>query len=239
MQLVNPTDAQRVPQAPIPTAWAARLIERFKALYGHKFAQQWSSTDPKRLVEIWAEEIADYTAEELQRGLSACRGRPWPPTLPEFLSLARPGLNPEAAYHEAVAGMSARSRNEMGNWTHPGIYWAAVRVTSHDLLNQGWQAIKPRWEAALRDIMAQGRWEPVPAPALALTAPGKSTPSREEAHSFLRELKNRVGVDLTARPRDHRAWPHKVMARVARGENVSPFVVAAAQAAIDKAREVA
>ncbi|MDQ4679426.1 hypothetical protein, partial [Stenotrophomonas maltophilia group sp. RNC7] len=63
MQLVHATE---VPP-PVPVAWAARVIERMQALYGAKFAQQWEGIEPARLAEAWAQEIADYTAEEIQR----------------------------------------------------------------------------------------------------------------------------------------------------------------------------
>ncbi|MNV16291.1 hypothetical protein D3C71_1070460 [compost metagenome] len=139
MQLAHTTDAL----PPVPVAWAARLIERMQALYGAKFAQQWDGIAPARLAEVWAEEIAGYTAEEIQRGLASCRGRTFPPTLPEFLGLCRPTLNPETAYHEAVAGMSARSRGVIGNWTHPGVYWAAARVgLSEQAATRAWDVLK-------------------------------------------------------------------------------------------------
>ena len=228
MQLAHTSDAVHVP----PVAWAARLIERMQALYGLKFAQQWDGIAPARLAEVWAEEIAGYTAQEIQRGLASCRGRTFPPTLPEFLGLCRPTLNPETAYHEAVAGMSARARGETGTWTHPGVFWAAMRVGQHDLLNQGWQAIRTRWEFALRDVMAQGQWEPVPEPQLALAAPGGTIPSRAEAQAFLREIKAKTGSSLFATTEDPRAWAQRVIDRAKNGTAVTPTVLRMAQTAI-------
>lgn len=218
--------------APVPLAWAARLIERMQALYGAKFAQQWEGIAPARLAEVWAQEIADYSAEEIQRGLASCRGRTFPPTLPEFLGLCRPTLHPETAYHEAVAGMAARARGEHGVWTHPGVYWAAMRISQHDLLNQGWQAIKTRWEYALRDVMAQGRWDPIPTPSIALVAPGGTVATREEAQSFLREIMDKTGQAFPSPIADHRAWAQRLVDRAKKGETVSPTALRMAQNAM-------
>lgn len=233
MQLAHATEAP----APLPVAWAARLIERMQALYGRKFAEQWEGIEPARLAEVWAQEIADYTAEEIQRGLASCRGRTFPPTLPEFLGLCRPTLNPEAAYHEAVAGVSARSRGVIGQWSHPGVYWAAQRVGAHDLLNMGWQAIRSRWEYALRDVMAQGKWEAIPTPSLALVAPGGNVSTREEALAFLRDIKQRTGHSLLPSIMDHRAWAQRIVAKAQNGESVTPTVLRMAQRAIDAPTE--
>lgn len=229
MQLVHATEAP----PPVPVAWAARVIERMQALYGAKFAQQWEGIEPARLAEAWAQEIADYTAEEIQRGLASCRGRTFPPTLPEFLGLCRPTLNPETAYHEAVAGMSARSRGVIGQWSHPGVFWAARRVGAYDLLNMGWQAIRGRWEYALRDVMAQGKWEPVPHPRQRLAAPGGTVSSREESLAFLREIKERTGGSLPPAVADHRSWAHRIVARARKDDSVSLTVLRMAQRAID------
>ncbi|MDQ2150076.1 hypothetical protein RBI22_15260 [Alcaligenaceae bacterium C4P045] len=236
MQLVNATNPPAQPHAQpaaMPTPWAARLVERLQALYGKKFTDQWGAIKPERLIEIWAEELGGYTAEEIQRALTACRGRIFAPTLPEFLMLARPSLNTEAAYHEAVTGCAARANGEMGNWSHPAVYWAAQRVTSYDLLNNGWQVVKGRWEAALRDIMAQGRWEAIPAPALALTAPERTPPSREEAQAFIRQIKDQLGMTPFNPDQDPKAWAHKIIKRANEGKTVSAASLSAAMAALE------
>lgn len=204
-------------QSAIPIAWAARLIERMQALYGAKFAQQWDSIAPARLAEIWAEELAGLSGDEIATGLAACKTRPWPPTLPEFIGLCRPWMDAETAFREAVAGMAERNGGGMGKWSHPAVYWAAVRIGAHDLLSTGWQAMRTRWEAALRDVMAQGRWHPIPAPALQLTAPGGATTSRAQAQGFLDQIKRDTG--MSAMPasgvEDTKAWARRILANMA------------------------
>src|SRR5690606_23851424 len=150
------------------------LIERMQSLYGAQFSRQWEGVPTDRLVTVWAEGLAGYTGEEIRRGLQACKSQKFAPTLPEFLLMCRPELDAATAHQEAVQGMEARRRGETGEWSHPAVYWAAVKVGQHDLLNMGWQAIKGRWEKALRDQFAKGDWEPVPVPAVALPSPGKT-----------------------------------------------------------------
>lgn len=212
---MHPATTERPNVSPFPVPWAVKLVDRLHVLYGAQFLRQWEGIDKRALALAWAEDLAGYTGDEIARGLAACKAKPFPPTLPEFLLLCRPTLNPEAAYHEAVAGMVARNSGERGEWSHPGIYWAAVRVTSHDLLSMGWQAIRGRWEAALRDVMSKGRWEAVPEPAPALPAPGKSQLSREQQREAMEQVRS---VAASANPvraasgRDPLAWARAVIA---------------------------
>lgn len=212
---MHPATNEKPNATPFPVPWAVKLVDRLHALYGAQFLRQWEGIDKRALALAWAEDLAGYTGEEIARGLSACKAKPFPPTLPEFLLLCRPTLNPEAAYHEAVAGMVARNSGERGEWSHPGIYWAAVRVTSHDLLSMGWQAIRGRWEAALRDVMSKGRWEPVPEPVKALPAPGQSHLSRDQQRQALAQVRNvatSTNPERAASGRDPLAWARAVVA---------------------------
>src|SRR5690606_4326501 len=148
--------AERTVNAEQETSGAgAAVFAEMMLLYGAKFAQQWAGLTPREIKAAWNQKLQGFTPEEIRRGLQSCLAHDWPPTLPEFIRMCRPSLNAEAAYHEAVAGMAARTKGERGEWSHPAVYWAAVRVTSHDLLSMGWQAIRARWEAAYRDVMSK------------------------------------------------------------------------------------
>lgn len=230
---MHPATTEKPNVSPFPVPWAVKLVDRLHALYGAQFLRQWEGIDKRALALAWAEDLAGYTGEEIARGLSACKAKPFPPTLPEFLLLCRPTLNPEAAYHEAVAGMVARNSGERGEWSHPGIYWAAVRVTSHDLLSMGWQAIRSRWEAALRDVMAKGRWEPVPEPTKALPAPGQSHLSRDQQRQAMEQVRNAASStspELVSKQRDPLAWARKI---IAHPQGRTPTVLAMARRALD------
>lgn len=207
---------------PLPAAWVKKLRQRLAAMYGAKFIQQWEGIPEPELDAVWAEELAGYSGEEIATGLSACRGRPFPPTLPEFMGLCRPSLNMEAAYSEAVAGMESRRRGEIGEWSHPAVFWAAVKVGQHDLLNMGWKAIQARWEKALRTEFAKGRWPEIPAPMVALPAPGNTTLDREEADKRLQEVGAAAAFGKNGR--DPKAWIKRLQERVAQGESLPPAV---------------
>lgn len=149
--------------------------------------------------------------EEMARGVEKMRTLDWPPSLPEFMRLCKPSVDPIIAYYEAVNGVQAREQGEMGEWSHPAIFWASVKVGAFDLKNQSYSQIKARWEKALSDEMEKKEWGQIKLPELALAAPGKTTTDREQATKKLNEiapdgvLKN-TGVD-------HRRWIQKVLDR--------------------------
>lgn len=68
----------------------AAIFAELSALYGKKFADQWSGVDPASLRAVWSEKLSRYAKrpEVIRMALDACENLHWPPTLPEFLSLA-------------------------------------------------------------------------------------------------------------------------------------------------------
>jgi hypothetical protein len=201
-----PADA--LPQRAIEHVFSVMHCE-----YGKRFSDLWGGLDPQAMKQHWARRLAGLTREELACGLRGLRGKDWPPTLPEFIKLCRPPVDPARAYHEAVDGMVARvQRQEMGHWSHPAIFWAAVEVGSFDLLNQGYDKLKVRWEKALQAALDAGAWDPIPAPMLALPAPGRAATSNEEAKRQLAALKaelaRRQQQDQADPPTTHDEEPH-------------------------------
>lgn len=67
----------------------ARLFAEFSAMYGKKFADQWSGVDPALLRSVWAEKLSRYVdrPQVIRGALVRCENSPWPPTLPEFLAM--------------------------------------------------------------------------------------------------------------------------------------------------------
>lgn len=210
---MQPAANQNTTVTAFPVPWAVKLIDKLHMLYGAKFMQQWAGIEKPKLALSWAEELTGFTGEEIATGLQACKNRPWPPTLPEFISLCRPSLDPEHAFREAVEGATERAKGSVGQWSHPAIYWAYVRIGAHDILNNGYQVIRKRWENALSDILAKGRWDAVPTPALQLTAPGQTTPTNAQAQAFVSELKRRTGLTFDAKGhiKDHKAWAQAII----------------------------
>ena len=177
--------------------------------FGKKFVDQWASADPDKLLAYWAQQMASYSGAEIRRGLDAQKKLDWPPTLPQFKKLCRPGVDSMTAYYEAVAGAQARAAGEMGKWSHPAIYWAAMPL-SFDLGLLPFSQIKGRWEQALAEQMDKGEWAPIPQPMLALPEPGKGKLSREGAAKMMEDL----GAAGILKPKtDHKLWAKKIMER--------------------------
>jgi len=213
MQTLPAVERPTCHAAALPCGWAERIIERMQALYGTQFARQWESVEPKRLAEIWGEELAGFTGVEIAAGLTACKTRPWPPTLPEFVTLCRPWLDPEIAFRQAVTGMTERRNGKPGTWPHPALYWAAVYVGTHDLLACNWQTMRNRWETTLRDVLAENQWQPIPEPTRQLNAPTTSAMSRNEAEKFATQVKQITGKTAmpTENVKDHKAWARRIL----------------------------
>lgn len=194
--------------AALPLTWATKLIERLHLLYGTRFSQAWEGIDKAQLAVAWAEELAGFSGEELAVGLQACKVKPWPPTLPEFIVLCRPWLEAQAAYRVAVAGMQARRGGQLGQWPHPAIYWAAVEIGGHDMLNQSWQTLRSQWETAYSVQLGFGHWDEIPAPPPALPAPGGATVSRDQVDAGIRTM----AAHAIEKPRDPKEWARKILA---------------------------
>jgi hypothetical protein len=160
-------------------------------MYGQKFTDQWRGVDPTYLKTVWAEELASYSADEIKRGLSACRTRPWPPTLPEFLTLCRPPIDPEAAFIEAVRELRKRDSNE-DTWSHPAIFWTTRHFATQDLMGAAYMTIKNRWGQALAAELAKGQWPEIPERTIALPAPGKTMANPEKVKEILAGLRARM-----------------------------------------------
>jgi len=210
MQLLQreaPPDEQVAPD------WAVLLINDLHLTYGTRFLQAWEGVSKAELALRWARALADVAPQEISTGLAACMLRPWPPTLPEFVMLCRPWMEPEIAFQQAVKGMMARQQGKRGYWAHPAIYWAALRIGSHDILAGNWQTLKIRWEAAFRHLLAQTNLHPVPAPAQALPAPGASALSKDEAHRLAAQVRQMMGQTPApaANVKDHKAWARRIL----------------------------
>lgn len=78
-------------QSSLPDAWIDRLFGQMAGLYGSKFADLWSGTDIASVKAIWARKLGGFVSQPtaLKEALDALDDHPFPPTLPEFLTLCR------------------------------------------------------------------------------------------------------------------------------------------------------
>lgn len=190
------------------------IFDQMLLAYGKKFVDSWASADPDRLADFWTVQLTGYTPREIKRGLAALDARDWPPSLPEFKKMCRPPVDPLTSYYEAVAGCQERSKGEIGTWSHPAIFWAAVPL-SYDLLNQSFSQIKARWEKALTEQLELGEWAEIPKPMLAIAAPGKSRTENTAAAKVLSEIGATEKMKLK---REDTAWYRKILERIKAGD---------------------
>jgi hypothetical protein len=199
---------------PAPVTWVESLFARMTACYGNKFLDMWRGADMVLVKHLWADEMGKLTNEELKRGYAALMTRDWPPSLPEYVKMCRPPVDELTSYYEAVNGCHARDRGEMGNWSHPAIYWAAVKM-AFDIKGLTYSGIKDRWNKALHDEMEKGEWAAIPQPMKALPEPGKSELSRDKAKKLVQELGASKVLERKPGSLD---WAHKIIDRSKRGD---------------------
>jgi len=213
---------------PLPTAWIEKLFERMTALYGSKFADMWRGTDPEQVKALWSQELGKLSREEVTKGAQALMTLEWPPSLPQFINLCRPKLDAQKAFTEALNGLMARDRGEVGVWSHPAVFWAAVRVGAFDIKNATYPQIKGRWESALGDELEKSQWPEIPKPVVSLP-PVKV--SAEVAAKYVAKLQ---AFNVQSSQIDHKRWAKKIMERHEHGDKrLLPIQVSMAKTALN------
>lgn len=177
---------------PMPVPWVRALLAKLSARYGTLFADRYACVPQDILIAEWSSELAGYTPAEIQRGLAGCRDLKFPPTLPEFLALCRPPVEPHTAYIEALQNMRLRDLGQNPEWSSPAVYWAAVEVSYFDMRSSTYSAIRARWERALSDQLARRAWPAIPRAHVALPAPPVDQRASEDVRRKLRELTERM-----------------------------------------------
>ena len=159
---------------PLRPDWVRALFAKLSARYGTLFADRYAGVPQDVLIAEWGAELAGLTGDDIRHGLDGCRDLKFPPTLPEFLALCRPPIEPHTAFMEALRNMRERDLGNNPAWSHPAIYWAAVEVTYFDMRQSAYSAIKARWERALADQLRQRSWPDIPRALVSLPAPSQS-----------------------------------------------------------------
>lgn len=193
-ELQNVTSPGKVPA--LPDAWAERIFERLENFYGQKWHDSLGGIERNRVRQAWAEELAEYSGDEIATGLHSCRSRMWPPSLPEFLLLCRPLNDPRADWAEACEQMALRLRDGSDIWSRPQVYWAAVAIGAHDLHTLAYDQCKARWQRALDNAKSA----PIPPVHAALPAPGEQSVPRDEARRRAAELAEQVAASVAKQP---------------------------------------
>jgi hypothetical protein len=195
-----------------------QLLDSMFFDFGSKFTQKWGGLNPEKLVIHWCHELRGFTAKEIKRGIEAQKELPEPPDLRQFKKLCRPPLDSTVAYYEAIAGLEARNKGEVGVWSHPAIFWACMPI-SFDLTHQTFSAMKTRWEKALSDQLAKEEWTAIPKPMLVIDFK-KDEMSKEKAAEFLKG----VGMEKLDSSRAGLAWALKILESHKNGTRTYPAI---------------
>lgn len=159
-----------------PTSWKS-------AFTNSAAMDEWSET--------WAEafEAEGISGSEIKLGLANLLRMyvDWAPNLPQFLKACRPRLDPMAALDEAMRQMRFRQEGK-DVWSHPAIFWAAVEVTEHDMLNRTPVDLQQRFTRALNSQLSNPEAiKPIPEAAKRLSPPPVMT--TQEGAAALNALK--------------------------------------------------
>ena len=165
----------------------ARVFERLAGQLGSKLADLYGGVKSELVQAEWGLGLAGFTGEEIDRGVTACHGRKFAPTLGEFLHLCRPSLDGEIAWREAQTGLSERRQGRDGVWSHPAVYRAA-RVMNEELVHGHFKGHRNVWEHVLRTEFAKGFVEPVTPVPVVLTKNETLIPMPESVRLRLAEL---------------------------------------------------
>ena len=85
------------------TEHAARLMNKMKAFYGKKYAEQWGDIPAKDIAEAMVECLQGLTQEDFKRGYLRMQKSTFCPTIPEFRSWCEPESDDWLGAHEAWA----------------------------------------------------------------------------------------------------------------------------------------
>jgi hypothetical protein len=185
------------------------LFMKLDGRYNFMFTAKAKTPDALQLLrKEWLDGFCEksVTGKQVFDALEVCRARhpKYPPNIQEFLECIDSSSDPQTAHAEAVEQMH---RRETGDdvWSHPAVYWAAVKIGAFDLNNLAWEQIKNRWTHALDEMRRRENLEPVPPRLVSLPAPGRlSVPdevAKKRMHDIMQNLTAKMsmgngGVDM-------------------------------------------
>lgn len=196
------------------------LFNRLDGAYPHKWRSAFANQQAiANWEESWAEAFEEegITPELIKAGMKAVRSRcAWPPSCAEFIQACKPSIDFVVAYYEALNGIREREAGEVGEWSHPAIFWAAVKCGTYDLKTNSYSQMKTKWEMTLKAQLALDAWEPIQKPVRQIAGPGKSVTSNDDAKKKMEEMGLTNGFKIDGR--DGRQWAFNIKAREKNGD---------------------
>lgn len=160
-------------------------------MYGRGWSDMWAGLNLQEVKQAWAEDLYGYSGEEIKTGLEACKGRKFPPSLPEFQEMCRPSFDVAGAMPAAIREMSNRRAGKPENWPSNRHFWAAASI-GNDLLALTPRELACRWAEAWKHAEVRAN-DPIPTvdPSVALPSPGRTHRS-DIARNTLDALKQKL-----------------------------------------------
>ena len=103
------------------TEHAARLMNKMKAFYGKKYAEQWGDIPAADIADAMVECLQGLTQEDFKRGYLRMQKSTFCPTIPEFRSWCEPKADAWLDAHEAWA--IAKDSIEFGTGREMTVVW--------------------------------------------------------------------------------------------------------------------
>lgn len=229
----SPSTPNDWPKGALPERIIEWLFDQMLSKWGKGFVDKWSVVDPEKLKRDWAKALGNLSESEFRHGVAKMNGFDRPPSQPEFLKACRPDVNPLNAYYEALEGSRSRERGEVGTWSHPAIFWASVRVSAFELMNQSYSQIRARWESALALELSKHQWEPIEAPKLHIAGPANGQMFHKQAVDVMGRLKAATGRPTVSG--DGKDWARNILKRQEIGDKtLQPIQIQFARQALQK-----
>lgn len=103
------------------TEHAARLMNKMKAFYGKKYAEQWGDIPAADIADAMVECLQGLTQEDFKRGYMRMQKSTFCPTIPEFRAWCEPKADDWLGAHEAWA--IAKDSIEFGTGREMTVIW--------------------------------------------------------------------------------------------------------------------
>jgi len=177
----------------LPMPWVERIFKLMTMFHGNRFVDQFDGMNLIEVKAFWSAQLADFTPDEIKRGLYEAERSKWPPSLAEFMSMCRPALDYEVLYSEAARGIYARRMGTRFDWSHPAVFFAACDM-AHEIMNEPYKANKARWAVCIDRAMSAHRQNPreVPEPFVALPEPPKNRDVGRKAMDEIRKMTEKM-----------------------------------------------
>lgn len=147
--LMQPSSPTCAAAAPDPMAQAVATLFR---TFARAFGPRWTAVgaDPKAPL-VWERKLlaSKIRPEQVLAAIGPATDLAFPPTLGEFVALARPRLPDETA---AMAEAGRWARGEAVEWSHPVIGATARAVGSYALRNLAERDLRRLWADAWRQM---------------------------------------------------------------------------------------